>query len=51
MNIIEEGRWEDGMTSAVAQLTALRLLRVGLHVVWVVPQRLVYCAVETAAVL
>jgi len=39
-----------GMTSAVAQLRGLRFLPVGLHVVWVVPQQLVYCAVETAAV-
>ena len=39
------------MTSTVAQFRALRFLPVGLRVVCVVPQQLVQCAVETAAVL
>jgi len=48
---VEGKRSTSGMSSSVAQLRALRFLPVSLHEVWVVPQQLVHCTIETAAVL
>jgi len=39
------------MSGSVAQLRVLRFLPVSLHEVWVVPQQLVHCTIETAAAL